>query len=624
MEVLDEMANSSDLATLKCPRVIMENESILELNNVRIKGNFTWKIFSDWLYALSLSRPEQVWIETSINSSVGRLVSQRQTLLQNKHKEKVEELLKEEFRFPKPKVETYEGEVSMSVVDTNKLDMELEQCAVEMENYKKMIEKYDSEVLHLTEMVETSAREREAGVVEIGKLKEEIKRMRVERKEMSHKLQKALDKLGNLSTRNVNKRIRNREKRSKELEGKLEQQTKALEAKEENYDKDQQERDAAIAQLVEKLNQLNESKMKAIRMKSYYKRKSETKQQIDETEKVQLKSKIKELKDTITELQNEKARLEERMEAFMQDKAVETFQNGKYTDTVRDVYEDLLCMGVSAENCEKVVREVLEEMAGVTVGRLLKETFARSMYLKARRMAQMQVNEELVDKWDEESRTLLSDGTSKWHHKYLTYQIKKDDGKCLVLGMREVAGGDAETQLNVLKEVMKEVVASESCSPDQANSSSNNKIIASIRNIMSDRCGVQKKFNDLMADYRKEIVPEVIAGWAEMSREEQTKLLKMNDFFCGLHLLVAFADQAEATLKLWDKLIHEDKAVGSLKKGCGGFSSSDSGTYRLVRTVCKAVQERGCEKSGRPVAVCTICAARGRSHICTSSAFQGK
>ena len=74
----------------------------------------------------------------------------------------------------------------------------------------------------------------------------------------------------------------------------------------------------------------------------------------------------------------------------------------------------------------------------------------------------------------------------------------------------------------------------------------------------------------------------------------------MNDF-CGLHLLVAFADQAEATLKLWDKLIHEDKAVGSLKKECGGFSSSDSGTYRLVRTVCKAVQERGCEKSGRPV-----------------------
>ena len=133
----------------------------------------------------------------------------------------------------------------------------------------------------------------------------------------------------------------------------------------------------------------------------------------------------------------------------MQDKAVETFQNGKYTDTVRDVYEDLLCMGVSAENCEKVVREVLEEMAGVTVGRLPKETFARSMYLEARRMAQMQVNEELVDKWDEKSRTLLSDGTSKWHHKYLTYQIKKDDGKFLVLGRREVAGGDAETQLNV-------------------------------------------------------------------------------------------------------------------------------------------------------------------------------
>ena len=33
----------------------------------------------------------------------------------------------------------------------------------------------------------------------------------------------------------------------------------------------------------------------------------------------------------------------------------------------------------------------------------------------------------------------------------------------------------------------------------------------------------------------------------------------------------------------------------------GGYSKGESGTYRLVRTLCKAVQERGCEKSGRMV-----------------------
>ena len=34
---------------------------------------------------------------------------------------------------------------------------------------------------------------------------------------------------------------------------------------------------------------------------------------------------------------------------------------------------------------------------------------------------------------------------------------------------------------------------------------------------------------------------------------------------------------------------------------CGKSGKSESGTVRLVRTVCKSVQDRGCEKSGKPV-----------------------
>ena len=33
----------------------------------------------------------------------------------------------------------------------------------------------------------------------------------------------------------------------------------------------------------------------------------------------------------------------------------------------------------------------------------------------------------------------------------------------------------------------------------------------------------------------------------------------------------------------------------------GGYSKGDSGALQLVRTVCKAVQAKGCEKSGRAV-----------------------
>jgi hypothetical protein len=64
---------------------------------------------------------------------------------------------------------------------------------------------------------------------------------------------------------------------------------------------------------------------------------------------------------------------------------VKTFQNGKYTDEIRAVYEDLLCCGVgTTENVQHVVRTVIEKLAGLEYGRLPQATFARYMYIEAR------------------------------------------------------------------------------------------------------------------------------------------------------------------------------------------------------------------------------------------------
>ena len=81
-------------------------------------------------------------------------------------------------------------------------------------------------------------------------------------------------------------------------------------------------------------------------------------------------------------------------------------------------------------------------------------------------------------------------------------------------------------------------------------------------------------------------------------RNNKKKILNINEFYRGLHFLVGMADQAEAWLKVWEIILFKDdnNIVGSLKYG--GYSNGESGTTRLIRTVCKAVQQRGCEKSG--------------------------
>ena len=112
------------------------------------------------------------------------------------------------------------------------------------------------------------------------------------------------------------------------------------------------------------------------------------------------------------------------------------------------------------------------------------------------------------------------------------------------------------------------------------------KILASIKNTMSDRHIVEKNFNDLLDTYRANILPDVVEGWCGLSPTERASFSKMNNFFCGLHFLVALTDVSSETLRQWESLHSEDA------------SASESGTIRLIRTACKAIQKQCSEQAG--------------------------
>ena len=61
-------------------------------------------------------------------------------------------------------------------------------------------------------------------------------------------------------------------------------------------------------------------------------------------------------------------------------------------------------------------------------------------------------------------------------------------------------------QLSVLLDILSEI--DESLQDTEKNVS--NKIISSIKNIMSDRHIVQKKFNSVFQDYRASVLPNVV------------------------------------------------------------------------------------------------------------------
>ena len=90
-------------------------------------------------------------------------------------------------------------------------------------------------------------------------------------------------------------------------------------------------------------------------------------------------------------------------------------------------------------------------------------------------------------------------------------------------------------------------------------------------------------------EFRKNILKHTI-NLENLSQMEHEKIVEVNQFSFGLHYLVDLAGQAETCLKIWGSIIHKDIKVGSV--AFGGYSNGKSGVTRLIRAVCKSVQER--------------------------------
>ena len=233
-------------------------------------------------------------------------------------------------------------------------------------------------------------------------------------------------------------------------------------------------------------------------------------------------------------------------------------------------------------------------MAGLDVGRLPGTSFAKYMLMEARSLAYRHLRDEIER--TPGHLTVGWDGTSKYGHHYGSAALSFQDKPTMVMGMRDMATGDAEAYL----ELVKDLVEGAAASSEQPQSTINN-ILMKMKNTVSDQASVNKKLNQLFVQWRSEALPHVVDGWAEMTEDTKGKLLHVNYFWCGLHFLVGLSEQANKTLCLWDELLHDNQQVGAPALPGGYSKAGEAGTTRLVRTVCKALQDRGCERAGKPV-----------------------
>ncbi len=158
-------------------------------------------------------------------------------------------------------------------------------------------------------------------------------------------------------------------------------------------------------------------------------------------------------------------------------------------------------------------------------------------------VARKQLAEVLPDKSD---TTLYTDETRKFGRTYNVYIATDVEKNCYLMGLREMSNKSAKTCLDTFKEILTDI-------SESANTEVGDLIVTHIKNTMSDRAQTEVAFNRLLEDYRSYVLEKICVNWHDLSEIEQQSLSKMNNFFCGLHLLVNFAEVCSATLTKFEK-----------------------------------------------------------------------
>ena len=156
-----------------------------------------------------------------------------------------------------------------------------------------------------------------------------------------------------------------------------------------------------------------------------------------------------------------------------------------------------------------------------SVSRLPSYGLTCQMMLESLAVVQAQLGDSLSDYC-----TLQTDGTTKFGEHYAVYDVRTSDCTTYSLGMRHIFYGSASNSLETFKEILTDLDDVNAVLGKEAVSS---KILLKIKNTMSDRHAAEKLFNDMLHNYRVQILPTVVENWENMDDAEREHLMRMNN-----------------------------------------------------------------------------------------------
>ncbi|XP_065641561.1 uncharacterized protein LOC136073625 isoform X1 [Hydra vulgaris] len=275
----------------------------------------------------------------------------------------------------------------------------------------------------------------------------------------------------------------------------------------------------------------------------------------------------------------------QKLVSLLDDDEVITFEDGRYSDDIRETIMKLLSMNVSINSVNEVIIVVLNKLAKKNISRLPSAAVKCRLMQEASILGQFQVAEamlenNLINKNSKIGNCLHGDGTQKYHKHYQNFQVTTTSGKTLSFGLSEVVGKDAATVLQNFTNIVDDIcdVVSNSATEKEINFA---KLITSIKSTMSDLSSVNPLFNSQLKTLREKLLPIAISNWDFLSSNIKDNMKDMSNFFCKLHLLANFASETDKVLNSFEKILLQNDFETVF-----AFSGKECGAVRLVRTTC--------------------------------------
>jgi hypothetical protein len=361
-----------------------------------------------------------------------------------------------------------------------------------------------------------------------------------------------------------------------------------------------------IEQLKEMATKLQRDKDNAMKNKSKWKVEARKRRSEDSScaECELKKGKIGQLKGQINALEWENSQLNMQIEDLVLEKepqqdskppsnTIITKESGRYTDNIRQVWMELLSLGVAVGKVAKVVKIAVEGLTNQKIQELPSKGLTSHLQTEAQIVSQYQMADLLTNT---DKATAHLDGTKKRFREYGSFQLSlrsAEGPKGLCLGVEEMASGEAQAYLDTMMELFNDIAEAFSGDPLKVREVAA-ELLSNVKNLMTDRHIVNKKFKELFEKARDTIFTDHLQGYTTMDNNQKERLTKLHSFYCGLHVLCNMGTIAAKSLLTFEEIALAEGA----KISSHAFNKGNARTFDLIFEVSQAMTRTGNQRSG--------------------------